>query len=56
MNLGVPELLLILAIIVVLFGAGRIAGIGGELGEAIKNFRQGIDDGSQDKSKNEETA
>jgi sec-independent protein translocase protein TatA len=53
MGLGVPELLIILAIVVVLFGAGRIAGIGGELGEAIKNFRQGIDDGSE-KAKNEE--
>ncbi len=52
MGLGVPELLIILAIVVVLFGAGRIAGIGGELGEAIKNFRSGLDDGSE-KAKNE---
>ena len=53
MGLGVPELLIILAIVVVLFGAGRISGIGGELGEAIKNFRQGIDDGNSEKAKNE---
>jgi len=34
--------------VVVLFGAGRIANIGSELGTAIRNFRQGMQDGEQD--------
>lgn len=41
-RLGPVELLIILAIVVVLFGAGRIANIGTELGSAIRNFRDGM--------------
>jgi sec-independent protein translocase protein TatA len=41
-NLGVPELLLILLVVLLLFGAGRVARIGGELGTAIREFRKGI--------------
>lgn len=41
-NFGPPELLIILLIVILLFGAGRIAKIGGEMGSAISNFRQGI--------------
>ena len=54
MPLGVPELLIILVIIIVLFGVGRVSKIGGELGEAIGNFRKGIQNTSEDKAKNEE--
>ena len=38
--LGPTELLIILAIIVVLFGASRLAGLGGALGRGIREFRQ----------------
>ena len=41
-GLGVPELLLILVIIVVLFGAGKLPQLGKGLGEGISNFRQGL--------------
>lgn len=41
-GLGLPELLVVLVIVIVLFGAGRIGKIGGELGEAIGNFRKGV--------------
>jgi sec-independent protein translocase protein TatA len=44
---GVPELIIILVIVLVLFGAGRISGIGSELGTAISNFRKGLDDGKE---------
>lgn len=53
MNLGVPELLLVLAIVVILFGVGRVSRIGGELGEAIGNFRKGIQS-AEDEKKTEE--
>lgn len=42
MNLGPGELLIILVIVLVLFGVGRISRIGGELGSAVANFRKGI--------------
>lgn len=44
MSLGVPELVIVLVIIIILFGVGRLSRIGGELGEAIGNFRRGVQD------------
>ena len=43
-GLGVPELLIILVIAVVLFGASRLPLIGKGLGEGIKNFKTGMRD------------
>jgi len=42
MDIGVPELLIVLVVIVLLFGPGRIAKTMGELGEGLKSFRDGI--------------
>jgi sec-independent protein translocase protein TatA len=39
-DIGVPELLIVLAIAIVLFGPARIGGIGKSIGEAIRGFRQ----------------
>ena len=39
-DIGIPELLIILAIAIVLFGPARIGGVGKSLGEAIRGFRQ----------------
>ena len=47
-SLGVPELLIILAIIVVIFGANRLPGLGKGIGSAIKNFKDGLKDESAD--------
>ena len=41
-DLGAPELIIILIIIVLLFGPGRIGKVAGELGKGIKNFREGL--------------
>lgn len=41
-GLGVSELILILLIIVVLFGAARLPMLGKGLGEGISNFRRGL--------------
>lgn len=38
-GLGMPELLIILVIIVIIFGAGRLPEIGQGLGRAIRNFK-----------------
>ncbi len=44
-NLGVPELLIILAIVVIVFGAGKLPQLGKGLGEGIKNFKDAMKDG-----------
>jgi sec-independent protein translocase protein TatA len=41
-GLGMGELLVILVIVIVLFGARRLPEIGSGLGNAIKNFRSGL--------------
>jgi sec-independent protein translocase protein TatA len=41
-QLGVWELLIILAIVVLIFGVGRLGKLGKDLGEGISAFRQGL--------------
>lgn len=41
-GLGVPELLLILLIVVVIFGASKLPQLGRGFGEGIRNFRKGL--------------
>jgi sec-independent protein translocase protein TatA len=41
-RLGAPELLIILAVVVLLFGVGRIGKIAGEMGRGIRAFRDGL--------------
>ena len=48
MEIGVPELLIILVIVIVLFGPGRFGKILGELGTGIRSFKDGLD-GSDEK-------
>ena len=46
-GLGVTELVIILVIIVVLFGASRLPEVGRGVGEAIKNFKKSMSDQSE---------
>jgi sec-independent protein translocase protein TatA len=39
-TLGLPELLIILVIIVLIFGANRLSGLGRGLGQAIRGFKE----------------
>ena len=43
-SIGMPELLIILAIVVIIFGANRLPGLGKGIGSAIRNFKDGIKD------------
>jgi sec-independent protein translocase protein TatA len=53
-SLGAPELLIILAIVVVLFGATRIGDIGKGIGRGIKEFRRELKDEDAGEKKKEE--
>ena len=50
-DLGAPELLIIFAIVILLFGAGKVGRLGKDLGTSVREFRSALRD---DKDKNEE--
>ena len=39
-GIGMPELIVILVIILIIFGAGKLPEIGGAIGKGIKNFKK----------------
>jgi len=47
-NLGFPEILIILVIVLLLFGAKRIPEIAGSMGKGIKEFRKNINDATRE--------
>lgn len=49
-GLGLPELLIILFIVVIIFGASKLPQLGRGLGEGISNFRDGLSKGKSDKT------
>jgi len=54
-HFNMVELIIVLVIVLVLFGAGRVGRIGGELGTALREFRKGInaEDKAQEQNKPE---
>ncbi|MEE8137982.1 MAG: twin-arginine translocase TatA/TatE family subunit [Thermoanaerobaculia bacterium] len=54
-SFGLPELVIILIIVVVLFGASKLPQIGRGFGEGIRNFRKGLkaDDASSESEESE---
>lgn len=54
-NLGPLELIIILVVVLLVFGVGRLSKIGGEMGSAIREFREGLQ-GPQDEEAEETEA
>lgn len=54
-GLQAPELIIILLIVVVLFGASRLRGIGGALGGSIREFKKAVHDDEAPEAKTEKT-
>ncbi len=48
MDIGVPELLIILLIVIVLFGPGRFGKILGELGSGLRSFKENLNSDKKD--------
>ena len=46
-RIGMPELIIILLIVIVIFGANRLPQLGRGIGSAIKNFKEGIKEEDQ---------
>ncbi len=55
MRLGPTELIIILVIVLVLFGVGRIGKIAGELGSGIRAFKDGLQPDEEKEKKEEKT-
>jgi sec-independent protein translocase protein TatA len=43
-GLGMQELVIILVIIMIIFGAGKLPEIGGAIGKGIKNFKRSVNE------------
>jgi sec-independent protein translocase protein TatA len=46
-GIGMPELLVIMVIVLIIFGAGKLPEIGGAIGKGIKNFKKSIREGDE---------
>jgi sec-independent protein translocase protein TatA len=55
--LSISQIIIVLIVILVLFGAGKLPSVMGDLGKGIKSFRKNIKDGDKDgkKIENSET-
>ena len=52
-NLGLPELLVILVIVILIFGTSRLPELGRGIGEGIKNFKDSMREGQSGDSKDD---
>ena len=54
MRLGTTEIILIVVLALVLFGGGKLAGVGKALGKSIKDFKHEVKDDEKPEEKEEE--
>ena len=50
-KLGLPEILILLAIALLIWGPGRLAELGKSMGEGIRNFKTAVKDGEKEPEK-----
>jgi sec-independent protein translocase protein TatA len=55
-GLGMPELLIVLVILLILFGGSRLPSLAKGLGESIRSFKQGVSDEPEEKKDNTKPA
>jgi sec-independent protein translocase protein TatA len=55
-GISVPQLLIILGIIVLLFGTKKLRSLGGDLGSAVKGFKKAISDDDKDEKEDKDDA
>ena len=53
MSIGPWQILLILVIVLIIFGAGKLPRVAGDLAKGIKNFKKGMSDDSDDEAAND---
>jgi len=44
MSIGLPEILLIVLLVLVVFGAGKLPNVMGDLAKGVKNFKKGLNE------------
>jgi sec-independent protein translocase protein TatA len=49
-GLGTTELIIILVLVMIIFGAGKLPQVGGALGKGLRNFKEGVKEGNEEKS------
>jgi sec-independent protein translocase protein TatA len=54
MDIGAPELIIILIVVLLVFGPGRIVKVASELGTGIRQFKQGLEKPSEPEKPDEE--
>ncbi len=53
-GLGTQELIIILVLVLIIFGAGKLPQVGGALGKGLRNFKEGMKDGDLEAKKVED--
>ena len=53
-GLGTTELIIILVLVMIIFGAGKLPQVGGALGKGLRNFKDGVKEGDEEKKSEEE--
>ena len=49
LGLGIPELLIIVVVVLIIFGPKNLPKLGSAIGKTVKNVREGMEEGSDDK-------
>lgn len=48
MSIGLPQILIILLLVLVIFGAGKLPKVMGDMGKGMKNFKDGLNGGDNE--------